>query len=108
MHQFSRVRYSARHRSLGAAGSASRNERGARRLFERSLATRIPAEIKALVRSVGWLFVFNSNSVRMNQAHRSVALTAQRFDTPHPLVLARFAPGTALGFRTEFRSAVER
>src|SRR6476660_53185 len=70
MHQFSRVRYSARHRSLGAAGSASRNERGARRLFERSLATRIPAGIKALVRSVGWLFVFNSNSVRMNQEGR--------------------------------------
>jgi hypothetical protein len=33
--------------------------------------------------SQGGRFVFNSHSVRMNQAHRSAAIVPQRFDHPH-------------------------
>jgi hypothetical protein len=31
-----------------------------------------------------WLFVFNSNFLRMNEAHRSAPNAAQRFEHPHP------------------------
>jgi hypothetical protein len=31
-----------------------------------------------------WLFLFNSNFLRMNEAHRSAGKIAQRFDHPPP------------------------